>query len=107
MPDPKQPVATMIRIENRSRSTWVFEATTPNPKPGRRPIPDPANDLVIGDAFMTPQVMASLGARYDRRCPAPVVTVPKSVIDALDPKTRAVLQSLVDKGDFQFTPVAA
>lgn len=96
----------MIRIENRKRSTWVFEAWKPLVKDGPL-VQDHENDLVIGDSANTAEVMKSHGAAYSRRCPSPIVTVPKARIDAMPPGDRKVFEALVNSGEFQVTPVAA
>jgi len=97
----------MIRIENRRRSTWVFEAWKSVGKEGGPLAHDHENDLVIGDMANTPEVMKSHGAVYSRRCPPPVVTVPKARIDAMTPADRQVFDALVKAGEFQITAVAA
>jgi hypothetical protein len=97
----------MIRIENRKRSTWVFEAWKPAAVEGGPPVHDHENDLVIGDSANTPEVMKSHGVTYSRRCPAPVATIPKARFDALTQADRKVIDALVKAGDFQISQVAA
>jgi hypothetical protein len=97
----------LIRIENRKRSTWVFESWKPAAMEGGPPVHDHENDIVIGDMANTAEVMKSHGVAYSRRCPPPVVTVPKARFDALKPADRKVIESLVARGDFVMGPVAA
>lgn len=76
------------RIENRSRAKFRFQAVA---KDGAR---DADNDLVLGDAQDTDEILADKGIERNGRCPAPVVTVTAEQLAKLSPVARREYDAL-------------
>jgi hypothetical protein len=102
-------VAKKYEIENRTRSTFVFEAFREGPKDASgkaRRVADHDNDVVIGDMANTPELMASRNAVYSRKVPPPVVVVDEAWLKGLLPAQRAFYDGLVRKNDLRVREIA-
>lgn len=98
-----------FEIENRTRSTFVFEAFREGPKNAdgkSRRVADHDNDVVIGDMANTPELMQSRGAVYSRKVPPPTVVVDEAWLKGLLPAQRAFYDGLVRKKDLLVREVA-
>lgn len=102
-------MAKKFEIENRTRSTYVFEAFVEGPKDANgksRRVADHDRDVVIGDMANTPELMQSRGAVYSRKVPPPVVVVDEAWVKGLLPAQRVFYDGLVRSNALRVREVA-
>ena len=100
-----------VEIENLTRSTWIFPAFKPGAQKGDEPIPDPDNDIIVGDRNNTAELFAAKGVEPCRKWPLNTVVVDQKQIDALPPTVRKVFEACLvgDPGrkiDGRLSPLA-